>query len=59
LLSEVLSEVSSESSLAMTASPPPPPVKVKSTKDYKELLEGVKAEDIMKGDVKAIVGGIN
>jgi hypothetical protein len=59
LLSEVLSEVSSESSLAMTASPPPPPVKVKSTKDYKELLEGVNAEDIMKGDVKAIVGGIN
>ena len=55
----MLSEVSSESSLAMTASPPPPPVKVKSTKDYKELLEGVKAEDIMKGDVKAIVGGIN
>ena len=55
----MLSEVSSESSLAMTASPPPPPVKVKSTKDYKELLEGVNAEDIMKGDVKAIVGGIN
>ena len=32
---------------------------VKSTKDYKELLEGVDAEAIMKGDVKAIVGGIN
>ncbi len=58
----MLAEVSSESStfkLAQTLSPPPPPVKVKSTKDYKELLEGVDAEAIMKGDVKAIVGGIN
>jgi len=32
---------------------------VSSTKDYKELLEGIDAEAIMKGDAKAIVGGIN
>jgi hypothetical protein len=59
LLSEVLAEVSSESSLAKTAPDPPTPVIIKSTKDYKELLEGVRAQDIMQGDVKAIVGGIN
>ena len=55
----MLAEVSSESSLAKTAPDPPTPVIIKSTKDYKELLEGVRAQDIMQGDVKAIVGGIN
>ncbi len=28
-------------------------------KDYKEVLEGIDAEGIMKGDAKAILGGIN
>jgi hypothetical protein len=30
-----------------------------AAKDFKEALEGIDAEGIMKGDAKAILGGIN
>ena len=58
MLAEEFSE-SSTFKLAQQLSPSPSPVTVKSTKDFKELLEGIDAEAIMKGDAKAILGGIN